>query len=155
MAKGKWWVGGNGNWSDSAHWSASGFSGPGGASVPLASEAVYLPASADVITLDVTAKCLSLGSGNFAGIITGSGGIEITNGSLYLQNGAQWQATGDIRLNGALGQIRSSGNVLPSLTLDGSAPSCVLTMLDDLTIAGALTVVQGSIDPNGFTLIHN
>lgn len=153
MPLSRFWVGGSGNWSDPAHWSASP-NGAGGASVPGPNVAVFLPPTADTITLDTAAACLSMAPGSFSGTIDGPGSITITNGGFFLNSPAAWRATGDIRLKGALGQIRTSGNTLPSMTLDGSSPSSVLTQLDDLSIAGDLTILQGSINSNGFALTH-
>jgi len=59
----RFWVGGSGNWSDTAHWSAT-TGGAGFQSVPTSADMVTIDSSsgtaAAIINLDVTGNCLSL-----------------------------------------------------------------------------------------------
>lgn len=61
----RYWVGGEGNWSDTAHWSTSS-GGAGGAAVPVAADNVYVDANSDVssanfsINVDSSRTCNSL-----------------------------------------------------------------------------------------------
>ena len=61
FAAGRYWVGGTGNWSDTAHWSETS-GGASGVSLPTGSDHVHFDANsgAGIATVNATAYCLDL-----------------------------------------------------------------------------------------------
>jgi hypothetical protein len=68
---GKYWVGGTGTWSDTAHWSTTS-GGAGGAAVPSSSDDVFidLNAGGGTITLVDAAACQSINFTGFSGTVS-------------------------------------------------------------------------------------
>lgn len=88
----RYWVGGSGNWNDTAHWSTSS-GGAGGASVPNTSDNVYIDENSDSnglnINLNVDLNCRSL-------IITPDISAQLVNvGNISLESNIY----GDISIN--------------------------------------------------------
>lgn len=88
----RYWVGGSGNWNDTAHWSTSS-GGAGGASVPNTSDNVYIDENSDSnglnINLNVNLNCQSL-------IITPDISAQLVNvGNISLESNIY----GDISIN--------------------------------------------------------
>ena len=81
----RFWVGGSGNWSDTAHWSTT-TGGASGASVPTSADNAIFDAlsntTAYTVTVDVTANCLDL---NFSAAPLVSGTITLAFGANYLR----------------------------------------------------------------------
>jgi hypothetical protein len=121
----RFWVGGTGNWSDTAHWSTL-TGGSGGAAVPTSSDAVVFDAnsgSSGTTTINVAASAstLTMGSGwgdNLNTMIFNAGltvaGAFIWNGGTLNTNGQTWSCF----------NFSSSGVANRSLTLGASSITC-------------------------------
>src|SRR6266576_1682339 len=91
----KYWIGGNGNWSSTAHWSLSS-GGSGGAAVPSSSDDVFLDANSfsgagQTLTLDVdgNTKSFSASAVIYDFTITLGGGRKINSyGTAITFNGS-------------------------------------------------------------------
>lgn len=79
----RYWIGGDGNWSDTAHWSASS-GGSGGESVPVAADNVFVNANSDVssanfsINVDSSRTCNSLSISSVDVLVTISNTTNLT-----------------------------------------------------------------------------
>lgn len=150
MAAPRFQVNGSGNWSATAHWGLTS-GGSGGQSAPGAGNAAILDGnSGAVVTLDVNAVCQRFDARTFAGTVNGAGNIT-SGGDFKLGSGVTWSATGNVAIQGALAAIETAGKILPSLSFNGST----LTLLSDVQLSGAFTLVSGTVNYNGFTITEN
>ncbi len=158
-----YWVGGSGNWSDTAHWSlASG--GAGGEAVPDSDDNVTFDGSSDTggsftVTLDTTPNyCNNMDWSLIdqtavfaksskdiyvAGSLTLSANLSITmvtTGSIYLSSTVVGKT---ITTNGA--------SIASSIRFDGLGGAWTLQDAFDCTDY-SVTLVNGSLDTNGQTL---
>lgn len=98
LADARYWVGGSGNWNESAHW-AERENGTGGASVPTADDLVTINVSEDAtISVNETVSCAYLDLGDFTQdkaklTIAGNGTIQI-HGSFRIIDPFEDQFTG-------------------------------------------------------------
>jgi hypothetical protein len=168
-----YWVGGTGNWSDTAHWAtASGGATTGG--LPTAADNVHFDAGSNTtnaaytMTVDTAAVMNDLnfsampGDG-LGGTITWAGSQAMTiSGSMLLLSGMTRTYTGDITFNAT-----TTGKTIMTngVTLNGSAQDVIFngaggewTLQDDATLSGngaALSVTNGTFDTNNKTLTAN
>jgi len=96
----RFWVGGTGNWNDTAHWSAT-TGGASGASVPTLADAVTIDNSsgAGTITIDVNpAECASFSTTNTTTLITlnFNGNTLNVYGAASLSSGITISSTGSV-----------------------------------------------------------
>jgi fibronectin-binding autotransporter adhesin len=159
----RYWVGGTGNWSDTARWSTSS-GGGSGASVPRShddvvfdslSNATAYTAVVNTVTGGIRTKALTIAgpaSGNLT--LTGSGAIVGIHGNVTLPaTGLTRTYSGDITLSGsATGRtLTTNGVALASLILvDGVGAGWVLA--DALSTSSPLNVVNGSFDTANYNL---
>jgi hypothetical protein len=147
-------VGSPGSWSASntAIWStASG--GTSGASVPTASDNVFIDGNSGggTVTLTATANCLNFNCTGFTGTLAlGTRQLRIA-GSTTL--GAAMTITaslGYFRPNAASGSVSftSNGVTIPQLNMLLSA-SATLTLQDALSVTGAIIHTDGAFNTNG------
>jgi hypothetical protein len=153
------WIGGTGNWSDTAHWDEHS-GGAGGDSVPDAEANVHFDASSfggagQTVTINAAAACLNL---DFTGVtntptLAGTSTLSIYGNTTYLATAALIITyTGAITYRPATGTtktVTSTGAVsLSSTTLNGAG---TLQLVDKWTLAGVanLTLTAGTFDPNG------
>lgn len=98
----KYWVGGNGQWSDAAHWSWTP-GGPGGAGVPQAHEPVHI--ATDQVPLQVTVEGAAVCGGlTVVGrqapvTVSGQQGAWRIAGDWSLQGAVQWERTAPVELS--------------------------------------------------------
>ncbi len=140
----RYWVGGTGNWSDTAHWSTTS-GGASGATVPTAADnAIFNAASnatAYAVTVDVAATCLDL---NFAAAPSGSGTISWAGtasldpyGNVTLLAGMTRTYNGSFSLHGSGKTITTNGVTLAGI--EGFV-GCSITQADALTVSGTFRV---------------
>lgn len=90
-AQTKYWTGGNGDWSDGAHWSLAP-NGPGGAGAPHVDEdAVIMPAGSATIEVSGNARCADLQVHGVNGLVRIAGPA---NAELRIAGG--WRSTGNV-----------------------------------------------------------
>jgi len=151
---GRYWVGGTGNWSDTAHWSDSS-NGAGGFSVPTATDDVYFDANSGVgtATVDVAASTKNLDFTGYTGTFAGTAALNIA-GSLKMASGMTRTYTGAITFSAT-----STGNTitLAGKTLGGSVTfnnsSGGWTLQDAFNVGTAtITLTSGSLDTNSQTI---
>lgn len=143
----RYWVGGTGNWNDTAHWSASS-GGAGGASIPTSADSVYFDANSftgagQVVTVNVTANCKDM---DWTGC-TGSPVLYI-NGQIFTFYGNTTLA--DMTFQPlSTGYFRAGANA--TLTTNGitivcsyfGAASGILSLADDVTFSNTLYLIGG------------
>jgi len=84
FAADRYWVGGDGNWSDAAHWSTSS-GGAGGASVPGRNDTVYFDANSGGGTCTVDVNYVPTSSRYLAGLIMTGSTTTINAGSATIR----------------------------------------------------------------------
>ncbi|HRH36829.1 MAG TPA: SprB repeat-containing protein, partial [Flavobacteriales bacterium] len=146
----KFWVGGNGAWSDAAHWSATS-NGVGGAGMPRTNEQVVIaPSEQAIITLDGRIECAALTvDGTHASVrVTSNGDDEvICTGDLVLSGSVLWNLTGTLRLVGG-GVVDAHGIPMDGqLIFDGTRARSIVS---DLAMAnGDITFRKGEVTASG------
>jgi len=158
----RYWVGGSGSWSQTAHWSATS-GGAGGASVPLPQDdARFTVDSFSAAGATVTLDMIRIGRlVDFTGItntptITASLASELTfYGTLILVSGI----TFTVSANG----VKFSGRSVHAITMAGKsfggssgvgidAPGGSYTLLASFVTSGTFSVQSGAFDASSFTL---
>lgn len=158
----RFWRGGSGTWDDTntANWSATS-GGAGGASVPTASDAVFVNANSGggTITIGTGAACQSLDcTGAPATTIAfGSNTLNIQRGLTFVANiTPTGQTTGTIQFNasanngGAGWAITTAGKTMPFMTFNGSGG--MWTLQDALTLSRDITINLGTFKGNAKTI---
>lgn len=150
-AQTRFWVGGNGRWSDAEHWSATA-NGPGGAGAPRANDEVVIASSSPLrLTVDGNAWCSSLSVDGRMGAIRFSGPA-----TAELNIAGAWSSTGDVQWQGAWPvrlSVRRAGveldlhgaRVAGDVVLDGSGSWSVIS---DMDVAGVILLKQGTLITN-------
>lgn len=94
----RYWVGGTGNWNNTARWSTTS-GGAGGASVPTSSDNAFFNGSSGggTATINVTASCLNIDFTGYTGTLAGSNELDVY-GDVTLASGMTITFTGDILL---------------------------------------------------------
>ncbi|MEO8587785.1 MAG: gliding motility-associated C-terminal domain-containing protein [Flavobacteriales bacterium] len=153
LAQTKYWTGGQGAWSDGAHWSLTP-TGPGGAGAPRADEIVVIAPSASAsIDIQGAARCkgLLVNGANGAVSITGPANAELTiAGDWRLVGDVTWPFAGATRLvvrrEGV--EVDLCGRPLGgSLVLDGSGSWSALS--DMVMEQGDVVMREGTLITNG------
>ena len=154
-----YWIGGTGNWSDTAHWSTSS-GGTGGAAIPTSYDNVIFnsasSAAAYTLTVDVSAKCAGMNmAGPAAGNITWAGTTSMSfSGNVTLS------ATGITKSHsGGLYFIGPTGSSY-TLTTNGNSLSGSSIYFDGLgtwSLGSALTAAsvffyQGTFNTANFSV---
>ncbi len=147
------WVGGNGSWSDAAHWSLMA-GGAGGAGVPGATDdAVIAPAAETVVAVEGRARCRSLRLDGAAAFVRVDGGgrdaLEV-HGDWSMSGSVQWAFGGTVRLTGAgEGRVIDTRGIplAGQLRFDGEGS---WSLLSDLHLTeGDLTWRSGTVHAAG------
>ena len=158
---GRYWVGGTGNWNDTAHWSTSS-GGVGGASVPYTADDVYFDANSftaagQIVTINVTADTKNM---NWTGVannptLTGTSLLNI-NGSLTFVSGMTVTYTGLLTFYGDLPSytITLAGKTLGGVGFAGNAGGNGGWTLQDAFSVGnsTVTLTRGSLNTNNQTV---
>lgn len=155
----RYWVGGTGSWSDTAHWSTTS-GGTGGASVPTSADNVYFDANSftatgQTVTVAVETNCLDMdwtGVTNNPTFYSNIGNAQNIYGDLILTDG--------MTINGAYcGYFSflatSTGKIIKTFSktcrrMLFSSATGGWTLLDDLNVGtSGLIVSGGSLNTNG------
>lgn len=158
----RFWVGGTGSWSQTAHWSLTS-GGAGGASVPSATDNVTFDgasnATAYTVTVDVAATMLNftLGAPGTSGKVTWAGTSTMAiSGNMDLNGGTAGitkSTNTPITFNSTTGTktIRCYGVSVASQTIfNGSGGTWQL--LDAYSTTRQFTLTAGTVDMNGFNV---
>jgi hypothetical protein len=144
----RFWVGGSGNWSDTAHWSASS-GGAGGVSVPGGADDVFFDANSGTGTATVDAARIidSLDCTGYTGAISVSGGSITANGTadvFKLAAGMTWSNSAGVDINVSAGTITltCAGKDFGPLNKLGTGG---VTFADAFTTTGTVTHSAGTI----------
>jgi hypothetical protein len=155
----RYWVGGTGNWSDTARWSTSS-GGASGAAVPRShddvvfdslSNATAYTATVNAVTGGIRCKALTI-AGPLVGNVTLAGSTAIVgiHGNVTLPaTGLTRTYTGAITLSGSTSGLTLTTNgvaLASSITLDGVGCEWVLGSALDLSTVGGFTLVNGVFD---------
>ncbi len=149
----RYWVGGTGNWSDTAHWSLTS-GGSGGETVPSIAEDVLFDSASgiitDIVTIDASSTALTLTTTGFIGTLTGT--FDLTIASTVLIDAANiWTYTGVLSLVQSTGaNLTTNGIVLDNLTINNTAGQSA-TLQSNTTVTNAVTLTQGTFNLNNKT----
>ncbi|MGD0591046.1 MAG: hypothetical protein ABSA44_09645 [Bacteroidota bacterium] len=152
-APGKYWVGGDGDWSDDEnHWALTSGGSPEIGNLPTNSDDVFIDknsglGSSGTITLDVAANCQ-----NFTSIvesaynITGTSNYFNIYNSAIFENNLTWNNDTFITFkNNAIDKtIKSNGCIIPYIEFDGGNVS----LLDDMVLTKIFRLYNGTFDAN-------
>lgn len=150
-AQSRYWVGGNGNWEDAAHWSATP-GGVGGAGVPRANEDVVINATAPLrIAVNGTATCRALAVDGAAASVRFHGPANAAmdiSGAWSSRGDVAWQGAWPVRLTvrreGVEVDLRGA-SIAGDVILDGNGSWSILS---DVNMDGSLRVRNGTLIVN-------
>lgn len=147
----RYWVGGTAAWDGTVgtKWSATS-GGAGGASVPTSADAVFFNAASGAVTCTISTGntgALSINCTGFTGTLAGTATINVF-GSITLVSGMTFSHTGIFGVV-ATSTITSGGKSFGQLQL--SASGGTFTLGDALDVGSATTLIQGTLNLNGFT----
>lgn len=161
----RYWVGGTGNWSDTARWSTSS-GGAGGATVPRShdnvifnssSNATAYTATVDTVTGGIRCKALTIAgpaSGNLT--LAGTAAIVGVHGNVtFPASGLTRTYTGDITLSSSSTGLTFTTNgqsLASNLTVNGVDSSWTLGSALDIGSSAALTVTNGTFSTGGYSV---
>lgn len=160
----RYWVGGTGNWSNTARWSETS-GGAGGASVPTAADnVIFDTASASdnyTVTVDAAATCLDFTMGKPDGVgkkVTWAGTAALAiSGSINLSGGTAGitrSYSGTLTMNGTgTKTITTVGVSLAKLTFNNSGGTYQLA--DPLASISSMTLTAGTFDPQTYEVKGN
>lgn len=142
IAQNKYWIGGNGSWSDPANWSTSA-NGPGGAGIPRVGENVQIaPVGNITISFSEVAWCRDLVIDGTSGSIVLLGDPELNiSGSWIMKGAVQWDRTG---VNVLIGEHGGSDLDLRGIPIHGDIlfnGSGSWSMISDLFLAEGNEVI--------------
>ncbi|MCC6939260.1 MAG: gliding motility-associated C-terminal domain-containing protein [Flavobacteriales bacterium] len=143
------WVGGDGAWSDAAHWSLTA-DGIGGAGVPHAGDDVLIaPTAGTTIALEGRARCSDLrvnGESAYVHIIGDARASVEIGGDWVMKGSVNWDLRGTVKLVG-----ERNGRVVDLRGIPVQSPVVVAgsgnwTVISDMVLAnGDLTLREGSL----------
>lgn len=147
------WVGGNGLWSDAAHWSLRA-DGAGGAGIPGGADDVVIATDGELtIGLEGTSRCndLSIDASNgFVRIQSSAREELLIQGDWRMKGSIHWDAHGQVRMIGdAQGLVVDTRGIPLSgqLAFDGRGS---WTLLSDLNMReGDITMKEGTVHSGG------
>lgn len=149
----RYWIGGTAAWdaTNGIKWATTS-GGAGGASRPGVGDSAFLDGNSGSGTVTLSnAECLVLDTTGFAGTITGSGITfyqTATIGSGTTATGATLNYAGSVS-----GNLTTNGKALSGLNALAVGGVGVLTLQDQLTLLGNMTVPGCGINTNGKTVI--
>jgi len=156
----RYWVGGTGNWSDTARWSLTS-GGPGGASVPRSHDDVVFNSgsnatayTATVNTVTGGARCKTLtiagpASGNVT--LAGTAPLLIHDNITLPTTGLTRTYTGVIVLTGSsTGRTITSNGITPTNNIEVNGIGCEWLLNGALTLGNFLTLTNGTFDLANF-----
>ena len=154
----RYWVGGTASWDATAgsKWSDD-TGGPGGASVPTASDDVYFDANSGsgTVTVSGTRVCNNISFAGFTGTFAGASGLTIS-GSLILSSSYTHTLSGTLTFNSTSGvkTLTTNGvSLTGGLTFNGVGGEWIFQ--DNLTTTGTITLTNGTLDFNNKNVTAN
>lgn len=154
-----YWIGGTGNWSDTAHWATDAGGGGAGHAVPTSTNKVIFGASSDsgsgfTVTINTSANCADWDSSGVDQVMTvaGSSAISIYGGVIWKSDHVRTYTGAITFASTATGKdINFAGVSLGSnLTFNGAAGGW--TLQNTLTTTGTLTMTNGTFDTNDYAV---
>lgn len=153
----RYWVGGTGNWSDTAHWSETS-NGTGGASVPTSSNNVYFDANSGsgTVTFDTEIYCFNFDAGNSSILTFVPSSPQRIYGNLTLPSGGSWVGGGKLyfKSSGGIQEITTNGVAIYSYYFRQDYTSNI-KLMDDLTTNALYLESDGKFDVNGHNVTIN
>jgi hypothetical protein len=152
----RYWVGGTGNWSDTAKWSTTS-GGAGGASVPGSTDDVYFDANSSAGAFTVSIESTSRSCNNFiasglSGTMTFAGSALSFNvtGSVFSLPATNFflAMSSQLTFSGSAKTVDFNGNVVTNGTV---AFNSNVTLLSAFTSTFQAAIQGGTLDLNGFT----
>jgi hypothetical protein len=153
----KYAVAAGGNWGDITTWSLSS-GGVGGAPVPLATDNVFLDAASGNVVINVSATCADFVCTGYTGTLSGNSGLSQTGGAFMLAAGMTLTYTGTFTFTGAnaVGDVTlTRAGQTSSQSYSFSGVGEVFKLADDHSIGPAFTLVNGTLDTQGFDVTCN
>jgi hypothetical protein len=155
----RYWVGGTGNWDDTAHWSATS-GGAGGASIPLSQDDVFFNASSGggIVNARVPRMGRNIDFTGFTGTFETAGvGATVDHycfGNLTLGAGMTMSGINNVFLGGRGSFTLTSNGKAFTQSVLVFAPGGTYTLAGDLTIPAALSLSldYGTFDAAGFNV---
>ena len=152
----RYWVGGTGNWSDTAHWSGTS-GGAGGESVPDADMDVYFDANSftgagQTCTINQAAPVYTLTLTGVTNSPTFAGASDLTiTDTFTTEAGITWNHTGSIILNSTGTETLTSNSIdFKGATIKINGAGSSWTLADALSIStGTLNLLNGTLNTNG------
>lgn len=154
------WVGGTGNWSDTAHWSTTS-GGASGAAIPTSLDSVTFNtasnATAYTATVDTAqARCAALTIGApTAGALTfaGTGGLAIAGNTSVAVSNVTVSYTGALTLTGAASYTFTTNSVALASATEVNGVGSTWTLGTALNLSTAsIAVTNGSFSTGGFAV---
>ena len=148
----RYWVGASGaqwNTTNTAVWSATS-GGPSGASVPTAADSVFFD-QAGTFNIVLTGALTCLDFNVTAGALTfSSTGTLVISGNMAISNVTPvWTASSVLTFNATTAKTIQSNGVLFAAPITFNGAGGTWTLSGNLTTAGIVTLLQGSIDLDG------
>lgn len=162
----RYWVGGTGNWNDTARWSTSD-GGGSGASVPTGNDDVYFTANSNTgtgaftVTVNTTTRsCQNFTASGLDGVMTfaGSVALEIWGNLAIPASNFSWTQNGGIFFRGFSAQtITTNGQSIPGVIYFFQSGGSTHQLLDNFTASGAVSMGYGGsgdavLDLNGYSI---
>jgi hypothetical protein len=152
----RYWIGGTGDWSDTAHWDVHS-GGAGGDTIPTSSDDVFIDSASGfgaggTITMTESSFCcdMTLTSGHSYTINCDSNNFAVS-GSLTLEIGMTMLDPNDFVINSQNTEsITSNGATLDELVISGTGS---FTVQDDLHITNGFYQENGTFDANDHNVI--
>lgn len=138
-----------GNWNSTATWSASD-GGAGGASVPSASDDVFLTSLSGNLVVNTTATCATFDCAGYTGTLSGGSTLTIagsSGGVFRLSAGMAYTRSASTSFTGTGGTIlvTSAGKTLGTVTINGAG---LTVQLQDDFASSVFTLTAGTFDAN-------
>lgn len=154
------WVGGTGNWSDTAHWSTTS-GGASGAAIPTSLDSVTFNsasnATAYTVTVDTAqARCAALTIGApTAGALTftGTGGLAIAGNTSVAASNVTWSYTGALTLTGAASYTFTTNGIQTATAVEINGVGSTWTLGTALNLfTSKITVTNGTFNTSGYAV---
>jgi hypothetical protein len=152
----RYWVGGTATWDGTAgsKWAATS-GGPGGETVPTASDDVFFDggSGAGTVTIGASRVAKSINCTGFTGTLGNSTNAITISGSVTLSAGMTYNHTGEMIFNGT-GTLTTAGKTFSAVTVNGSG--ITLTLGDALDISTRIvTVTLGTLNTANYNVTAN
>lgn len=160
----RYWIGGSGNWSNTAHWSATS-GGTGGATVPTSADAVFFNSSSfsstgQIVHLDAVVNCLSM---NWTGslyfpTLEGENGshIYVNSNTTFITNmyitGSGWDFK-IVTYGGTANIDFANISMQANVSVNGADSSGIINFTNGFTTTGNITIYNGTTNfSNGIVI---